>query len=298
MHTALLTPLWLGDYYNKRKGIAMTTRPNIFSYNDFRKFLSDFYAFRHGGDPTFSKAYICRELGLPNSRSYFQDVLNGKPVSELKVTLFIKLVKLDNDEARYFRVLVRFNQCNDPEEKELLLDQLVTLNRTPQRVLSAGAFSYYKEWYHSVVKAVLEVVDFKDDYADLAKRVLPPITTRQARASIKLLLDLGLIAKNELGFYKPTDKVISTGPFAGDDIVRQFQVKCFDAARFAIVNSDKQPKRILTKTISISGAGYRRLEKRLEKFSAEIRTIVHKDELRADKVYQLAIALFPQMRKP
>jgi uncharacterized protein (TIGR02147 family) len=275
----------------------MATNQNIFGYNDFRKFLSDYYAFRHAGDPTFSKAYICRELGLPNSRSYFQDVLNGKSVSELKVPLFIKLANLDNDEARYFRVLVRFNQCNDPEEKELLLDQLVTLNRTPQRLLSNEGFSYYKEWYHSVVKAILEVVDFKDDYTDLAKRLLPPITTREARASVKLLIDLGLVAKNDRGFYKPTDKVISTGPFAKEDIIRRFQAKCFDAARFAIVGSDKQPKRILTKTISISEAGYKRLEKRLEKFSAEIRTIVHKDESPADKVYQLAVALFPQMRK-
>jgi uncharacterized protein (TIGR02147 family) len=276
----------------------MTTIPNIFSYNDFRKFLSDYYAFRHATDPTFSKAYICRELGLPNSRSYFQDVLNGKPVSELKVPLFIKLAGLDSDESRYFRVLVRFNQCDDPAEKELLLDQLVTLNRTPQRLLSAEAFCYYKEWHHSVVKAILEVVDFKDDYTSLAKRLLPPITTRQARASIKLLLALGLVRKNDRGFLKPTDKVVSTGAFAREDIIRRFQTKCFDAARFAIVSGDKQPKRIMTKTISISEAGYKRLEKRMEKFSAEIRTIVHKDESQAEKVYQLAIALFPQMRKP
>lgn len=154
---------------------------------------------------------------------------------------------------------MEINQCNDPEEKELLLDQLVTLNRTPQRILSNDSFSYYKEWYHSVVKAILEVVDFKDNYADLAKRLLPPITTRQARASIKLLTDLGLVRKNNRGFYKPTDKVVSTGTFAKEDIIHRFQVKCFDAARFAIVNSDKQPKRILTKTISISEAGYNEL---------------------------------------
>lgn len=275
----------------------MTTNPNIFSYNDFRKFLSDYYVCRHAEEPEFSKAYICRELGLPNTRSYFHDVLNGKSVSELKVPLFIKLTGLDSDEARYFRVLVRFNQCNDPEEKELLLDQLVTLNRTPQRLLSSDAFAYYKEWYHSVVKAILEVVDFKDNYADLAKRLLPPITTGEARASIKLLLDLGLVRKNDHGFLKSTDKVVSTGAFAREDIIHRFQAKCFDAARFAIISSDKQPKRILTKTISISEAGYKRLEKRLEKFSAEIRTIVHKDESQADKVYQLAVALFPQMRK-
>lgn len=278
------------------KGSIMD-KPNIFGYNDFRIFLSDSFAFRHADDPSFSKAYVCRELGLPNSRSYFQDVLNGKPVSELKVPLFIKLLKLDQDEARYFRVLVRFNQCSDPEEKELLLDQLVALNRTPQRVLLQESLSYFKEWYHSVIRSVLEVIDFKDNYTFLARTLLPPVTTREARTSIKLLCSLGLIQKNPAGFYKPTDKVVSTPTFAIEEIIRQFQAKCFDAARYAMVSGDKQPRRVMTKTISISEQGYKRLEKRMEKFSAEIRTIVHKDESQADKVYQLAIALFPQMRK-
>jgi uncharacterized protein (TIGR02147 family) len=275
----------------------MNNRPNIFEYNDFRKFLTDFHAYMHSCDSGFTKAFICRELGLPNSRSYFQDVLNGKFVSELKVPLFIALLRLDKTEAQYFRVLVRFNQCDDPAEKELLLDQLISLNRTPQQVLSTEALTYYKEWHHCVIKAILDVVDFNHDYTGLARMLLPRITAKQARRSIRLLRDLGLIRINERGFYKPTDKVVSTGTFAQDDIIRQFQAKCFESARFAIVSTDKQPKRIMTKTISISEEGYRRLEKRLEKFSAEVRTIVHKDESPADKVYQLAIALFPQMRK-
>jgi uncharacterized protein (TIGR02147 family) len=275
----------------------MEIRPNIFGYNDFRKYLSDSYAHEHGRDTGFSKAYICKELGLPNTRSYFQDVLRGKFVSEAKVPLLIKLFGLDQDEARYFRVLVRFNQCDDPQEKELFLDQLISLNRTPQKVLTQKSFAYYKEWYHSVIKAVLEVFDFRGDYKELAKQLLPAITAKQAKASIKLLLDLGLVQKNSKGLYKPTDKVISTGAFAQEDIIRQFQAKCFEAARFAAVCRQKQPKRMLTKTISISADGYKRLEKRLEKFSSEVRTIVHKDELPADRVYQLSIALFPQMRK-
>jgi uncharacterized protein (TIGR02147 family) len=245
----------------------------------------------------FTKAFVCQELGLPNSRSYFQDVLNGKFVSELKVPLFIKLLRLSHDESQYFRVLVKFNQCDDPEEKELLLDQLITLNRIPQKIVSPKAYSYYKEWYHSVVKALLEVIDFSGDYAGLGHKLLPPITARQARGSIKLLMDLGLIKKNERGFYKPTDKVVSTGAFAQDAIIRQFQMKCIGSARFALLKNRGQPERVLTNTISISEEGYKRLETHLQKFCSEVRSIVHKDEKKPDRVYQLDILLFPQMRK-
>jgi len=275
----------------------MDQRPNIFGYNDFRTFLEEYYTYTHTMDRNFTKAFVCQELGLPNSRSYFQDVLNGKFVSELKVPLFIKLLRLSHDESQYFRVLVKFNQCDDPEEKELLLDQLITLNRIPQKIVSPKAYSYYKEWYHSVVKALLEVIDFSGDYAGLGHKLLPPITARQARGSIKLLMDLGLIKKNERGFYKPTDKVVSTGAFAQDAIIRQFQMKCIGSARFALLKNRGQPERVLTNTISISEEGYKRLETHLQKFCSEVRSIVHKDEKKPDRVYQLDILLFPQMRK-
>jgi uncharacterized protein (TIGR02147 family) len=275
----------------------METRPNIFGYNDFRKYLDDFYSLRRQAEKGFTKTYICKELGLPNTRSYFRDVLNGKYVSDLKIPLFIRLLGLDKNESQYFRVLVRFNQSNDPQEKDLLLDQLISLNRTPQKVLTRNAFAYYKEWYHSVIRAILEVIEFTGNYADLAKRCIPPIKRKQAEDSIKLLLELGLIRKNSKGAYKPTDKVIATGTFAQDDIIRQFQMKCFKAACVAIVNKQKQPKRVMTKTISISREGYKRLEKRLDKFSDEIRTIVHKDGNPADSVYQITLALFPQMKE-
>jgi uncharacterized protein (TIGR02147 family) len=275
----------------------MTPRPNIFDYNNFREFLRDMYAFRRDEDRHFTKAHICKQLGLPNSRSYFQDVLNGKGVTDLKVPLFIKLFRMTHDESLYFRVLVRFNQCDTADEKELLLDQLISLNRTPQKHLTLQAFSYYKEWYHAVVRAILDIIEFDDDYAALARSIIPPVKVNRIRESVKLLAGLGLIAKNKQGFFKPTDKVLSTLPFARDPIVHQFQVQSLEAALRAFLSGNKQPHRVMTKTISISEQGYKRIERHLDKFNSEIRSIVHKDEQQADRVYQLTITLVPHLRK-
>jgi uncharacterized protein (TIGR02147 family) len=275
----------------------MQDQHNIFSYNNFRQFLMDSYEFRRKSDAGFTKAHICRVLGLPNSRSYFQDVLNGKFVSDIKIPLFSKLFGLSQEEANYFLILVKFNQCDNPEEKELLLDQLISLNRTPQKIISKKAYAYYKEWRHSAIKAALEVIDFDGNYTNLAKKMLLKVSTKQARSSIKLLKELGLIRKNEVGKYKPTDKVLSTGAFAQDAIIRQFQLKCLDSARLTLLCNKKQPERMLTKTISISEEGYKKIEKHIEKFSSEIRSIVHKDESKPDRVYQLDVVLVPLLRK-
>ena len=274
----------------------MSQKPNIFDYNDFRAYLKDFYAYRHQRSKKFSKAFICKELGLPNSRSYFQDVLNGKFVSQLKVPLFIKVFNLDRDEAQFFRVLVNYNQAvDDPEEREFLFEQLISLNQTPKAIISAKEYSYYKDWYNSVVRAILNIVDFRKDgnYLKFARQIFPPLTETQARGSVNLLLDLELIAENNHGFLKPTEKVITTGAYAKDELIKQHQIKSLDIAREAILKNQKQSQRVITKTISVSEEGYNRVLKNIEKCSSEINSIVHKDEAPADRVYQIDIVLFP-----
>lgn len=273
------------------------TQPNIFEYNNFRLFLHDLYSFKNAENPHFTKSYICKKLGLPNSRSYFLDVINGKFVSAIKIPLFIKLFKLSKDEGLYFRVLINYNQCvSDPEEKEMLLEQLISLNRTPKEIITKDAYSYYKEWYHGAIRALLTTFEFRDNYSALAQMLFPTISPKQANESITLLKKLGLIAKDPSGNLKPTSKVISTGPLIKDDIIRQYQIKCIENAKQTLLLNTTQPKRIITKTISVSNPAYKQIERRVEKFNAEITSIVHKDELPPDRVYQLELLLLPQSK--
>jgi len=278
----------------------MSQKPNIFDYNDYRIYLKDRYNYLHNQDKKFSKSYICKELGLPNSRSYFQDVLNGKYVSPLKVPLFIRVFNLDEKEAHFFRALVNYNQAvDDPQERESLFEQLIALNQTPKSTISSKEYAYYKDWYNSVVRAVLNIVDFKSEgnYLKLARQVFPAITEAQAHSSVNLLLELGLIKENGSGFLKPTEKVISTGAYAQNEVIKQYQLKSLAISREAILKNQKEPQRVITKTISVSKEGYQRVLKNIEKCNSEINSIVHKDEDPADRVYQLNIVLFPHSKR-
>jgi len=112
-----------------------TKLPSVYEYNNFRKYLSDYQNARQAHDPGFSKSALSRILGLPNTRSFFTDVLKGKKVSGAFIERFIKVLELTKDEARFFRVLIMFNQAESAEERELYFDQLISLNKTPKRVM-------------------------------------------------------------------------------------------------------------------------------------------------------------------
>lgn len=270
-------------------------RPSIFAYNNFREFLRDIYEYEHLLDKKFNKAHVCRELGLPNSRSYFQDVLNGKIVSNQKILLFSRIFKLSKKESNFFKVLINYNQMvNDADQKALLFDQLVALNQTPKEVITRHQYSYYKSTHNAVIRAILNTIDFKDDYKMLSQLLIPAITVKKAKDSVKLMSVLGLIKKNEKGFWKPTDKVISTGEKIKSEVIKQYQIASLLAARDVISSNTDQPQRVITKMLSLSEEAYQLIEKKIEKFNSEITSIVHKDENEADRVYQLDIALFPQ----
>ncbi len=101
---------------------------SIYEYSDFRAFLEDWDDAEKARRGKYSKAEVSRLLGLPNTRNYFSDVLGGKALSDTFLERMVALLALPKDEARFFRALVRFQQCQSPDERDQLLEQLVALN--------------------------------------------------------------------------------------------------------------------------------------------------------------------------
>ena len=66
------------DYVQFKAGVQIYMKkklPNIFSYNDFRKYLADYHQVRKANDRRFTKSAFSQMLDLPNTRSYINDVL-------------------------------------------------------------------------------------------------------------------------------------------------------------------------------------------------------------------------------
>ena len=270
--------------------------PNIYGYNDFRKFLADYQKAREESDAGFTKSAICKELGIPNTRSYFNDVVNGRKVTTYYAEQFIRVFQLNKEESQFFRVLVKFNQAENNDEKELYLEQLITLNKTPKKILDKKAFAFFREWHHSVIRAILDTIDFKDDYKALANTLFPSIPPKKAKESILLLKNLGLIVKDEKGFWRPSDKSIASSDYLKDELIFNYQMQCLDLAKQALMKRHGEQQNISTNILSISKENYFRIKNKIEKFRDEIRSLVHKDEKPSDYVYQMNIQLFPSAR--
>lgn len=228
------------------------------------------------------------------SRSYFNNVLKGRTsVTSSFVDRFIELLELKTNETKYFRALINYCQSSGSREKEYYFDQLIQLNCTPHTQLNKDSYLYYKEWYFSAVRALLDIIDFKDDYASLAKRLAPPITAKQAKSAIALLKKLGIITKNRQGFWTPTDKIISSGDLLRDAVIRQYQIACLEHAKNMLAQDSDVPHRNITLTASLSDEAVDRISLKMQQFKSETRSIIQKDEHKASKVYHINLNFFP-----
>jgi len=273
------------------------TRPDIFDYSDFRIFLKEMFNYRHGEDKKFNKSYICRELGLENSRSYFLDIVNGKFLSPIKVPLMIAVFELNKGESKYFRILVNYNQAFDePDERELYFEQLLTLKQSSGREVDTSQYEYYSKWYHSVIRATLDIVDVSSDDVQLIKKqLIPNISAKQIKESLELLQKLELVFENENGFLKASDKIMRTPQYCRDEAILRYQAETLEQAQhvFPVKGKSGLNKRTITKMLTFSQAGNERLEAAIDRFSNEVNTIVTEDEGESDRIYQMLVSLFP-----
>ena len=268
---------------------------DIFQFTHFRKFLEEYQAARAKVEPAFTRTEICNMLGLEKSRSYFADVLRGKKVSPRMVAKFIEVLELDKKEAKYFETLVQLDQAKSDAARNAAMQEILKLHPNPQHIVNEDAYEYYSRWYNSALFAILDAMDVTDDMAPVQKRIFPKVPLGKLKDSLALLERLGLARKNEEGFWKPTKESISSGPYNNAELIKQYQLQCFELSKQALITPPKKPTVMSTLTFSISSEAYKKLEAELQEFKAKARRIIGEDKEKADGVYQMNIHLFSNL---
>lgn len=268
---------------------------DIYQFTHFRKYLEEYQAARVQQEPSFTRTEICNLLGLEKTRSYFADVLRGKKVSPRMVAKFIEILGLDKKAAKYFETMVQVDQAKNDTIRKAAMEELLRQHPNPQHIINTDAYEYYNHWYHSALFAILDAMDVGDDMAPVQKRIFPKVPLGKLSDSLELLQRLGLARKNENGFWKPTRESISSGPYNNAELIKQYQLQCFELSKQALITPPKSPTVMSTMTFSISSEAYKELEAAVQEFKAKTRRIIGEDKAKADSVYQLNLHLFSNL---
>lgn len=275
----------------------MSTFVNIFDFTRFRKFLAEYQERRQAAEPSFSRTEFCNLLGLPNTRSYFNDVVQGKRVTDNMRERFINVIGLKGNEAKYFEAMIDFDQGKTAQVREAAFDAMMRLNKTPQAIVDPDSYEFFGNWYNSTVYAILEVMDVADDVSELASKIFPPVSEKKLQASLKLMQKMNLVRKNESGFWKPTKDSLATVQQSKSQMVLQFQKQCLELSKQALESAGKESRDMTTFTFSVSKKAQKQVEVAAEKFKVQIRHIVTADSEKPEIVEHINLHVFSNIRE-
>ena len=270
---------------------------DIFQFTNFRKYLDEYQAARVQTDPDFTRAGACALLGLPKTRSYYNDIIKGKKLSTRMIPKFVEVLGLNKKEAKYFEAMVNMDQAKTATERNAFFEELLKQHPDSHRILNEDAYEYYNHWYNSVLFTALEVVDVSDDLEPIQKLISPKVSVGTLKRSLELLERLGFVRKNENGFWKSCRDSVSSGTYNNSDLVRQYQLQCFELSKQALLAGDESSSDMATFTFSVSDDAFKAIAKEIQGLKAKVRKIIMLDKKKATGVHQLNIHLFTNLKK-
>jgi uncharacterized protein (TIGR02147 family) len=265
----------------------------IFDYTDFRKFLRDKFAEKKSQDSVFTYRYLASIAGF-KSAGFFTQVLQGQTnLSDRMIALLAAAFDLPKREAKYFDLMVRYNQAESHDEKKSFFVKMTSFKKARVKTIDRESYDFYDKWYYSAIRAAIQYYKFDGiDFSGLAHAVVPAITIPEARRAITVLSSLGLIAKGDDGRYILTDKHITTGLETDSVVINNFVSNTLEIAKDALYRFPKESRSLSSLTLGISKSGYEKIKQRCDEFRKELVDIVRNDR-DVDRVYQVNLQAFP-----
>ncbi len=266
---------------------------SIFEFIDYRRYLAEYYQNKKKTARYFSYRYFSQKIGI-NSPSFLKHVIDGQRNLTPQMTeRFAKALGLSPKEKKFFYNLVLFNQATTSVEKQEYYAVLRSMiSGIKESVLNADQYDFYSTWYTPVIRELICLYDFKDNYELMASVLKPKIDESQARAAVNLLLRLKLVEKLDNGNYKQTASAIVADDSVSSLAIKNFTRNMLEQSKTALDTICKNNRHISGITMGISPEAYELLTAEIEAFKDRVKFIVNNDS-KSSRIYQMNISLFP-----
>ena len=277
------------------KKIALICNPSKFL--DYRKFLAALYEQSTQIDSALTYKQFAELLGFPASNVLDHVIKGRRPLSTKGGERINRSLYLKASERDYLLELIQYTNSRSSTERDAAFENMLSLkDKALPEDLSKSELEYFTEWYHMVIGEMTKLVNFNSDPEWIAKTIVPRIRPEQARKSLDLLMDLGIIEydkKNKR--HVRTSKDPSTGHETEGLAVTSFHKQMSDISKNAL-KMNEGVRDLSAMTLCLD-----------EKTFEEIKTSIHKFQRKVleqdgkvkspETVYQLNIQLFPFMEK-
>lgn len=272
----------------------------IFTYTDYRKYLSDFYLEQKKVNNAFSYRFFSRKAGI-NSVGLYRDVVEGRQkLGRALIMKFSTAIGHSRKEAEYFENMVLFNEAKTNEERKLFFERMISSQGLKGKIIDTTRYEYYQKWYYSAVRALVSIGRFRYDeksFRKIAGILNPRIRPDKAKKALDVLTKLEFITEDSNGFFILTDTVITTGVLKPEKNVNilnivNYQKEVMDLANGAVDTFKPENINLSTLTLAVSDKTKTIIKEELAAVRSKIASLAENDN-KPDRVFQLNMQFFP-----
>jgi uncharacterized protein (TIGR02147 family) len=265
---------------------------NIYTYLDYRHFLTDLFETQKKENASFSFRSFARMAGStsPNFLQLIQArKLNLQPAAmEALSRAFGFSVK----ETAYFEYLTSFDHAKTHPEKDRYFRLILQAREYREiQTLDKSQYELFSHWYIPVIRELITCKEYPGDPAWIGERITPAVSTARVRKGIAVLESLGLI-KPENGAWVQSDNVVSTPSEVLSVAVTTFHKDIIALAREAVERFNAEERDFRSVTLGVSEEGYSEIKRRLETFWKELLSYAESQKS-PHRIYQVNMQLFP-----
>lgn len=269
---------------------------HLFDYDDFRKFMQDYFDEQKKLRAVFSHRFFAAKAGFSSS-SYCLNVIRGRfnltPKSIEKIS---KAMDFEPLQKEYFEALVQYNQAQQVDERDQAWKQILQIRKQIEFThITTREQAYFSKWYYPVIRELAADTQWHGDYRVLARSLTPQITTEEARDAVKNLLEWGLLRKLDDGRYVQTSQMLDAAeipPIA----LRQIRREYIQHAMGAVESMPKNERFAAFTTLAMSESSYNYAVEVLEEARKKIIARASNDT-NVERVYEMMLVAFPMSKK-
>jgi uncharacterized protein (TIGR02147 family) len=275
--------------------MSLERKPNIFKYDNYRKYLTHWFDWMKKKDPTFSHRQFCKQTGF-KSANHLLLIMQGKRNISLKtLDKFIEVLELNDRETKFFESLIRFNHSKNMAGKARYLKELSLFWRKKAKHLKKEQYQYLSNWYYAAIRELVCLADFKEDENWIAKKLHNLITPAQAKKAIDTLLVLNLLTRTEEGKLIQNESFLTTGEETNAVGAYLYHEQMTQLAINTLKNISWERRNFSGLTFTIRPKDYADLVMKLNEFRKDICSFLeNRSEKSSDQeLYQFNFPLFP-----
>jgi uncharacterized protein (TIGR02147 family) len=269
---------------------------HLFDYDDFRKFMQDYFEEQKKMRSVFSHRFFAAKAGFSSS-SYCLNVIRGRfnltPKSIEKIS---KAMDFEPLQKEYFEALVQYNRAQQVDERDQAWKQILQIRKQIEFThITTREQAYFSKWYYPVIRELAADSLWHGDYRVLARSLTPQITTEEARDAVKNLLEWGLLRKLDDGRYVQTSQMLDAAeipPIA----LRQIRREYIQHAIGAVESMPKDERFAAFTTLAMSESSYNYAVEVLEEARKKIIARASNDT-NVERVYEMMLVAFPMSKK-